>query len=609
MKLVLKFLRPHIKLAIIAVLMLVLDIAGALFIPTITADIINIGVAGGDITYIIRSGLLMIAVTLVAAFGAIIGATACARLSARMARDIRNAIYQKTLTFSVSDFEKFGTSSMITRSLNDVNQIQQAVTMCLQMILPVPVICVMGVILAFRINLNMGFLLLAGIAVVLIFAYFITRKSRKTFEKMQRHLDSMGSVLRENSTGVRVIRAFNKQDYEHGRMKKTFTDYADSAIKVNKLFAAVDSFAFLIINLCIVAILWIGGNSVGAGSMQIGDIAALTEYAIMILYFIMMAQMVILILPRAQTCISRVSEVLQYDIEVKDEFDFTGSTVCHQQTHNVSGCLTKNALTSPDCTALLNDSKQIAANIQTDVMVSFNAATFRFDGADEDTLSSLSFDCKRGETLAIIGGTGSGKSTIAKLLLRFYNLTSGEILIKGNNIRNMPQQYLRRQIAYVPQKAWLFSGTIADNLRYGSVNADTTEMMDALTTAQAQDFVEKSSNGLDSFVAQGGTNFSGGQKQRLSIARALIKKADIYLFDDSFSALDAKTDWNLRKSLADRTKDAAVIIISQRISTIRGANKIAVLSDGKITGIGAHDFLMETCPDYIEIVQSQTKNE
>ena len=459
---------------------------------------------------------------------------------------------------------------MITRTLNDVNIVQQGVVWFIQMVLPVPAVCIMGIIMAFSIETAMGFLWIGATLFVILLAVFVTRKASVIFDKLQAFLDRMNVVLRENATGVRVIRAFHKEKYEEKRMKKSFEDYAESAIKANRLFAGLESAALLAINLCIVLILWVGGNRIGAGAMEIGDITALTQYAVMILFYIIMAQMVFIMIPRAMICVRRISAVLSHQPEIKD-----GNTVSSIQA----------------------DNKEVAR---------FVNAGFRFSDADEETLSNLNFTCKRGQTTAIIGSTGSGKSTIAKLILRFHDVTSGVVLLGGADIRTLPQARLRDRIAYVPQKAWLFSGTIADNLRHGNTQASEQEMKHALAIAQAQ-FVEELPEGLNSRVSQGGTNFSGGQKQRLSIARALMKKADLYIFDDSFSALDFKTDAALRKALREETKDAAVLIIAQRVSTIMNAEQIVVLEDGKIVGIGDHASLLETCPVYQDIAKSQMK--
>lgn len=582
MKLILHFLKLYRWLCVFTILAMLLDVAGGLLVPRLTADMINIGVESGNLDYMIRKGIAMLAVTVFSGAGALLGSWLCADLSAKIGEDMRNAVYEKSLTFSAHDFEQFGTGSMITRTLNDINIIQQSVVWCIQMVLPVPAVCIMGVGMAFAIDTVMGFLLIGVTALIIALALLVTRKASEIFGRLQRLLDRMNVVLRENLTGVRVIRAFNKEKDEERRMRKTFEDYAETAVSANLLFAGLESTAFFVINIAIVAILWIGGNRIGAGFMEIGDITALTEYSILILFYIIMAQMVIILLPRARVCIGRIREVLEKEPEIKDGEGRIGPAGNPEDKE--AGCPA--------------DAGREAA--------SFSNVTFRFPDADENALTDLNFTCRKGETTAVIGGTGSGKSTIAKLLLRFHDVTEGSVRVGGADVRDISQNELRSRISYVPQKEWLFSGTIADNLSYGSENASEEEMRRILAVAQA-DFVSSLANGLDAHVAQGGTNYSGGQKQRLSIARALMKKADLYIFDDSFSALDFKTDAALRKALKEEVADAAVLIIAQRINTILNADQIMVLDEGRIVGIGRHEELMENCPVYREIARSQMK--
>lgn len=571
MKTVLRFMKPYKGLCFFTLLVTILDVAGGLLIPRLTADMVNMGVAGGDLSYMLEKGGQMILIAFLAGAGALAGSYLCADLSAKIGRDMRNAVYDKSLEFSGEDFQRFGTGSMITRTLNDINVIQQSVVWCIQMVIPVPVVCIMGTSMAFAIDSQMGLLLIGVTVLIVVLALVVTRKASEIFDRLQRFLDRMNVVLRENITGVRVIRAFHKEKREEGRMRKTFEDYAESSIQANRLFAGLDVAAFTVINLCIVLILWLGGNRIGKGFMQIGDITALTEYAILILFYIIMAQMVIILLPRARVCIRRMEEVLKTEPEIQDAKD----------------CVKGN----------WDNSQEV---------LRFEDVNFRFSDAEENTLKNISFSCRRGETTAIIGSTGSGKSTIARLILRFHDVSQGSILLKGQDLRNLPQKELRQEISYVPQKAWLFSGTIGENLAHGKENAGKEEMFHALEIAQA-DFVKNLPQGLETRVAQGGTNFSGGQKQRLCIARALMKDSDLYIFDDSFSALDFKTDKALRDALKEETKEAAVLIIAQRISTILHASQIVVLDEGEIAGIGTHEYLMENCDVYRDIARSQMK--
>lgn len=591
MKLLLKYMKPYRGLAIITVLVLMVDIAGTLLVPTLLANMVNIGVATKNFNYILQNGLAMLGATALASGGALLGSYLSAKLAANVGRDIRNAVYDSSLAFSGSDFERFGTGSMITRTLNDINVIQQSIIMTIQMVLPVPIMCVMGIALATSIDYQMGILLAIVVAVVLVIAAITVANAAPIFTRLQRFIDRMNVVLRENITGVRVIRAFNKEEHENERLDDVFSRYAKAAIKVNWLFAGLDCSAFFLMNIAEVAVLWFGGNRVGVHAMEIGSISAVLEYAMLILFFIMMAQIVALTLPRAKACLDRADEVINLVPEIRD---------CVRPAHDpldAKGDLALDAAVVADAAEPDDDA---------DVVAAFRHVTFRFSDADEDTLHNLNFRCRCGQTTAIIGSTGSGKSTVAKLLLRFHDVTDGAIQFNGVDVRGMTQASLRDAIAYVPQKAWLFSGTIADNLRFGNEAATEEQMRHALDVAQSQ-FVYDLPDGLDSRVAQGGTNFSGGQRQRLSIARALMKRADLYIFDDSFSALDFKTDAALRRALVPETRDAATLIIAQRISTILHADQIIVLKDGEMAGIGMHEELMETCEVYRAIAESQMK--
>ena len=572
MKLIWRFIRPHWKLFALTVLLLVVDVAGSLLIPTLAAQMLNLGISGHSFQNLIETGLWMAAASIVSGICAILGGYACAALSARVGQDMRMAVYDKSLKLSVYDFRQFGTASITTRTISDITNIQMALTSFIQMVLPVPLIIVLSVIMTFNLDVRFGLILLCAVAAVLILALFIMRSASPLFRKLQKLLDRMSKILLENITGVRVVRAFNNEQREESRLNTSFSSYAKTSIQANRLFANLDGLSFFFVSLFIVFVYWMSGGHIRGGLMQIGDISAVIGYAVMVLFFIMMAQMVILTMPRALECCNRVQNVLNHSPEIVDFVD--------------------------------KDPKIDEKNSQ---VLTFDHVTFRFADAEEDTLSDLNFTCKRAQTTAIIGGTGSGKSTVASLILRFHDVSSGSIRLNGTDIRDMTQHKLRDHIAYVQQKAWLFSGTIADNLRYSNAGATDEELMHAAEVAQAADFIQAQPQGLQAFVAQGGTNFSGGQKQRLSIARALVKKPQLYIFDDSFSALDFKTDAALRKALKKETKDAAVLIVAQRVSTIRNAEQIIVLHEGKMAGIGTHDELLKTCSVYQEIYTSQTK--
>ena len=573
MKLILQFLKPHWKLTVLTVLLAVIDVGGSLFIPTPAAHLLNQGTSGVAFEELLTTGLQMGAVSLFSSICAILGGYACATLAARVGKDMRVALYEKSLKLSIYDFRQFGTASITTRTVSDITTIQFALTSFIQMVLPVPLVCIIALALSFQLNATLGTILLILTALVFILALGIMRSASPLFKKLQKLLDRMTTILLENITGVRVVRAFNNEEREQNRMSDAFSNYAETSIKANRRFANLDGLSYFFINLFVVIVYWLSGGYISLGNLQIGDITAVIQYAMMVMFFLMMAQMVILTMPRALECCERIRAVLELSPEIRD-------------------------LVEQD------DQKPLPNQ---DEVLAFRNVSFRFADAEENTLSHLNFSCRRGQTTAIIGGTGSGKSTVASLILRFHDVIGGSILLNGKDIRQMTQHTLRDHLAYVQQKAWLFSGTIASNLRYGNADATDEQLMHAADVAQAGDFIRSLPDGLNPFVAQGGTNFSGGQKQRLSIARVLVKKPELYIFDDSFSALDFKTDAALRKALAKETQDAAVLIIAQRVSTIQHADQIVVLNEGQMVGLGKHEELLQTCPVYREIYESQTK--
>ena len=573
MKLILQFLKPHWKLTVLTVLLAVIDVGGSLFIPTLAAHLLNQGTSGVAFEELLTTGLQMGAVSLFSSICAILGGYACATLAARIGKDMRVALYEKSLKLSIYDFRQFGTASITTRTVSDITTIQFALTSFIQMVLPVPLVCIIALALSFQLNATLGTILLILTALVFILALGIMRSASPLFKKLQKLLDRMTTILLENITGVRVVRAFNNEEREQNRMSDAFSNYAETSIKANRRFANLDGLSYFFINLFVVIVYWLSGGYISLGNLQIGDITAVIQYAMMVMFFLMMAQMVILTMPRALECCERIRAVLEHSPEIRDLVE--------------------------------QDDQKTLPN--QDEVLAFRNVSFRFADVEENTLSHLYFSCRRGQTTAIIGGTGSGKSTVASLILRFHDVIGGSILLNGKDIRQMTQHTLRDHLAYVQQKAWLFSGTIASNLRYGNADATDEQLMHAADVAQAGDFIRSLPDGLNPFVAQGGTNFSGGQKQRLSIARALVKKPELYIFDDSFSALDFKTDAALRKALAKETQDAAVLIIAQRVSTIQHADQIVVLNEGQMVGLGKHEELLQTCPVYREIYESQTK--
>lgn len=574
-RLLLRLVRPYKGLALGAVLTLLLDITGMLYIPTELSAMVNTAIGASSVSELWGHGMAMLVAAILGSAGCIASYYLVSKLAAYVGRDMRMAVYEKSLELSGSDFDHFGTGSMITRTLSDANVVQQTILMSFIMIAPAPVTCVVAILLAFGIDAAMGRLLLAIMVAMLAIMAVAVAKSAPIFLILQGFIDRMNVRLREAITGVRVIRAFGKEADEQRSLDETFSDYARNAIRVNMVFALADCMTFFLMNLVEVFVVWLGANRVGVHAMQIGSITALVEYAMIVMFFMMMAQFGILQLPRAMACLTRASEVLAKRPTIAD---------------------------APQTEAL----PAVGEGADGESVVRFDRVRFRFADADEDTLRGLSFDIRRGQTTAIIGSTGSGKSTIAKLLLRFHEVTQGRLSFLGHDIRKVSQQDLRAHIAYVPQKAWLFSGTIASNLRDGNPQATDEELWHALDVAQAQ-FVRELPDGLQSRVAEGGSNFSGGQRQRLAIARALVRKADLYIFDDSFSALDFKTDAALRHALAGELGHAAVLIIAQRVSTIRDAAQIVVLQEGEVAGLGTHAQLLKTCPVYKSIADSQAK--
>lgn len=577
MRLVVRFMKPYWGLFAVTTVLLFADVIGALIIPTFAAELLNESATHASFDAMVATAAKMGVAALVSGLAAVAGGWCCSQLTSKVGKDMRVALYNKSLDLSIYDFRNFGTASITTRTINDVVNIQMAMTNVMGMLLPVPVIFAIALTLSFRLDVTMSLWLLAAIAFVCVVAWFIMRTASPLFRRLQKLLDRIGAVLLENLTGVRVIRAFGKERHEQRRMDDTFADYATTSIKANRLFANLDGLSYFGMNAFIVVVYFLAGGRISAGGFRIGDITAIVEYAIMALFYLMMAQMVIMTLPRALECCERVRLVLDHDPQIADPAP--GAAV------DMSG------------RGPLDDGEVLA----------FRDVTFRFADAQEDALSHVDFVCRKGQTTAIIGGTGSGKSTIAMLALRFHDASWGKVTLDGVDVRDMTQRDLRSRIAYVQQQAWLFSGTIAENLRYGDKDATDRELNHALEVAQADEFVDSLPDGLDSRVAQGGMNFSGGQKQRLSIARALVGDAQIVVFDDSFSALDFKTDAALRHALAAEMGDRAVLIIAQRVSTIQHADQIIVLSDGRVAGLGRHDDLMETCDVYREIVESQTK--
>lgn len=570
MKLLGRFMKPYRGRIAWMFVLLLLQAVGTLIIPTLMAGIVNNGILLGDVAYIRQTSVIMLLAALLVAGISTAHIYLSSDNAALIGHDIRSAVFDKAQELSVQDFNRFGTASMITRSTNDVVQIQSGFSMAVEMLLPAPFMTAAGLVLAFSKDRVLALVLVGVMAVILLLALLLSKKAVPMFDRLLHMLDEMNRSVLEKISGVRVIRAFHRTDYEKGRLDAGFEDYCRLGIKINRLFAILSPLITLIMNLCTLLIIGLGDIRIRTGAMALGDLYAIIEYATITLTFLIMGLSAVIMVPRLNISIKRIQEVLE----------------------------TENSI---------QGGRDRAENIGHPEVLELRDVSFGYAQAEKPVLSNISFTLRKGETTAIIGSTGSGKSTVLNLLMRFFDPGEGQILFEGRDIRELSMESYRRQIGYVPQKAFLFSGTIAENLRHGREDATEEEMNAAVHTAQLSDFVAGQKDGLYTAVSQGGTNFSGGQRQRLAIARAVIRKPSVYLFDDSFSALDFKTDAMLRAALKQETKDAAVLIVAQRVSTIMDAEQIVVLEEGRIAGIGTHRTLMGNCPAYRQIVGSQMK--
>ena len=560
------------KWIILAVLGLVfVQSMAELFLPTLMADIVDKGVVTGDTAYIWKIGGLMLVVSAIGALASVVASYYSSNAAMGLGRDIRRKVFSHVEKFSLQEFDELGTASLITRTTNDITQIQQVVIMMLRMVVSAPIMLVGGIIMAVSKDAELSLVMVVTMPVLIGSILFIFKKGMPLFQMVQKRLDRLNLVLRENLTGIRVIRAFNREPQEKVRLNLANKDLTDVSIKVNKVMAFMMPVMMLVMNLPVVAIIWFGGIRIDNGAMQIGDLMAFIQYVMQIMFALVMASMMFVMVPRAAVSAKRINEVL----EMKPAFRDEGNMKADREQG----------------------------------MLEFEHVTFSYPGAEEPALIDISFTAKRGEVTAIIGGTGSGKSTLVNLIPRFYEVTSGAIRVNGVDVREASQNEVRSKIGFVPQKAMLFTGTIAENLRFGKPNASLEEIEQAVRIAQAEDFIQQMKDGYEAEIEQGGSNLSGGQKQRLSIARALVRKPDIYIFDDSFSALDFKTDAKLRHALIDETRDATVLLVAQRISTVVDADRIIVLENGRIAGIGTHQELLETNDVYREIALSQLSEE
>jgi ATP-binding cassette subfamily B protein len=552
-------------------LQLVATIA-ALYLPTLNADIIDNGVITGDTGYILRTGAVMLVWSLIHVGATVIAVYFGSRTAMGLGRQLRSAIFRKVGEFSGREVAGFGAPSLITRNTNDVQQIQTVAAMALTMMVTAPIMMIGGVIMALREDVGLSWLVVVAVPMLAVSVGFIASRLIPSFRSMQKRIDSVNRILREQATGIRVLRAFVREPYEAERFDRANTELTDVSVTVGRWMSAMFPLVMLILNLSTVAVLWFGGLRVDAGTMEIGSLTAFITYLLQILMSVMMATFMLVMLPRAAVSADRIGEVL--DTEPSVGVPEAGVTRLLERGH-----------------------------------LRLEDGTFAYPGADVPVVSDVSIEARPGETLAIIGSTGAGKTTLVSLIPRLFDTTSGRVLVDDVDVRELDPEALWSRIGLVPQRPYLFSGTVASNLRFGKPDATEDEMWEALEIAQAREFVEAMPDGLDSPIAQGGTNVSGGQRQRLQIARALIKRPEIYIFDDSFSALDLATDARLRRALQPITRDATVVIVAQRVSTIADADRILVLEDGRAVGIGTHRELLATCPTYVEIVESQAQAE
>jgi ATP-binding cassette subfamily B multidrug efflux pump len=574
-QLLLNYLRPYRwRIGIVSFLVLAQAI-GNLYLPTLNADIINNGVAKGDTAYILQTGLIMLGVALIIIVCSITSAFNVAKTAMGLGRDVRQDLYRKVESFSQSEVGRFGTASLITRNTNDVQQVQTLMGF-LSLMLFAPMMAIGGVIMALRQDVPLSIAIAVILPIMGVFLFLVLRRAIPLFRIMQARLDRINQTMRENLSGVRVIRAFVRVDYEEKRFAAANRELTDITVSTYRLFSIMFPIMLIIVNLSTVGIMWFGSHRVDSGAMPIGNLFAFISYVMQILIAVMMSVMVAAQVPRAAASSTRIQDVLNVQPAIHDP-------------------VTAIAFPSPDG--------------RKPGLVEFRDVEFRYPGAQDAILSRISFTARPGQTTAIVGSTGSGKSTLIGLIPRLNDVTDGRIFIDGVDIREVDRADLWRRVGFVPQKGFLFSGTVASNLRYGDPEATDEELWHALQIAQAEDFVRAMPEGLYEPITQGGTNVSGGQRQRLAIARALVKKPDVYVFDDSFSALDLKTDSLLRAALKRETRDATVIVVAQRVSTILQADQIVVLESGGICGIGEHKDLVDRCETYQEIVYSQLSAE
>lgn len=567
-----RFLKPYTAAVAAVIVFLFIQTMADLYLPTLMADIVDHGIVRGDTPYIWRIGGLMLLVAIAGAACVIISSYLSAKVASGFGRDLRNKVFTRVESFSLHEFDKLGTATLITRTTNDITQVQQVMVMILRMMISAPIMCIGGIIMAVSKDPTLSLVIVVVIPLMSVMFLGVMFRGMSLFKAMQKKLDKLNLVVREGLTGIRVIRAFNRIDYENERFTAANKDLTDTAVKAGKLMSVMMPQMMLLFNITAVAIIWFGGIRIDRGHMQVGDLMAFIQYVMQIMFSLVMVSFLFIMVPRASASAVRINEVLDIEPQIKD-------------------------------------APQVKPANRMRGHVEFRNVTFHYPGAEQPAINNITFTANPGEVTAIIGGTGSGKSTLVGLIPRFYDVDQGSVLVDGVDVREMSQETLRSKIGFVPQTAMLFSGSIADNIRYGKPDATDEEVSHAAAIAQSTDFINSMADGYASELAQGGTNVSGGQKQRLTIARALVRRPEIYIFDDNFSALDFKTDARLRAALRKETADATVFIVAQRISTVMDADRIIVLDDGNIAGMGTHRELLNTCQVYREIAASQLGEE
>ncbi len=567
-RLINRYIRPYWGLLAIVVVLQTIATIMSLYLPTLNARIIDEGVVKGDVDFIWGTGGVMLLLSLVQGAAQIGAVWAGANVAMQFGRDVRDAIFERTLSFSAREMNKFGAPSLITRSTNDVQQVQMLVLMTCVMLVGAPITMIGGVVMALREDAGLSWIILAAVVLLGAGIVVLITKMGPLFQLMQSRIDTLNRVLREQITGIRVVRAFVREPHEAARFERANSELVDTTTTVGRLMAFLFPFVGFVMNISTVGVMWFGAQRIDSGDIQIGQLTAFISYLMQILISVMMTTMLLVMAPRAAVCADRIMEVLDTDSTVAPPVSPTPAP------------------------AAAGD-------------VSFDHVTFEYPGAESPVLKDVTFELRPGTTTAIIGSTGSGKSTLINLIPRLFDATGGAVRVDGVDVREMDPDALWARIGLVPQKPYLFTGTVASNLRYGKPDATDDELWHALEVAQAADFVRELDDQLEAHIAQGGTNVSGGQRQRLAIARALVKRPSVYVFDDSFSALDVTTDARLRAALAPETEQAAVLVVAQRVSTITGADEILVLEDGEIVGRGTHDELLASSETYQEIVESQ----